>query len=1121
MRTSRLLLLPFLLLNICHAQQPVLKVGGKDSARVQLKNYTVNVKVVGNTAVTTMEMQFCNSAPRVLEGELTFPMPEGVSISRYAIDINGKMREAVPVEKEKGQVVFENIERRNVDPGLLEKTEGNNFRTRIYPIPANGCRRVLIAYEQELKMADRTALSYSLPLHFKNAIPVFKIDFKVFSSAIPEVGSACNTDMKFENQNEVWSSSVNKTNFKPDGNFNIIIPKLENAAETIMKQSGSTYYFLINTFPEVKKTDKAIPGNIGLVWDVSLSGLNRDHSKEFSLLDEYFKKKGNLQVSVSFLGYDFVKGNTYTINGGNWSELKKDLEKIVYDGATNLGNLKNIQPADEYLFFTDGLHTYGNFDYNLLPTKPVYPICASANANYNLLKFIAAKTGGAFINLNEQTPFAALSLLTQQQLQFLGIKPNNSINELYPAVATPVTGNLAVAGICSQPATTVTLLFGYGTTIVMEKSIEINAAKQQSSFIDIEKIWAQKKINNLEMLQEENKAAITSLGKKYGIVTANTSLIVLDDVADYVKYEIEPPAELKAEYTKLISDKKRETAKIDREAISKAVTNYGELKKWWEKEFNEPIKQKPQVTTASRNEAATRPSFISDSSIISANRIIQGKITNSDGLAIAGASITSGRFGTSTDANGNYYFSMNNSSSSLSINSVGYNSLSFNATGGRKYNIVLTPTSQPLTEVVITSAAGIRRTQRSVSSNVQKVDDEQVIGGTTHYMFSTTASDSAVYKMAVTSGVGAYSQGLSNSNGLNVNTTAVPITRIPPTPRSGSMSDSVRYRGELASDISNGRFDTIMNLVDFDDEIKTEERIPVRPYLKSLDSASTKDLYAKYLELRKENIADPVFYFDVAKRYFKNGEKTIGLKILSNVADLNFDDHELYKLLGYQLMALQEYEEAVNTFRKVLQWRPQEPQSYRDYGLALTAAGKFQHALDTLYLSLTKNFDAEISELYPGIEEITVTEINNLIALHGNNLNLAKIDRRIIKNLPVDVRVVLNWNFNDTDMDLWVTDPNGEKCFYSQKETEIGGHMSNDFTRGYGPEQFMLKKAIKGKYKVEVDYYGDTQQKLAGPTTVLAQVFTNYGRPNQTSKTIAIQMEPKDKGGVFIGEFEF
>lgn len=54
------------------------------------------------------------------------------------------MREAVPVNKNKGKQVFEAVEHRRVDPGLLEKVEGNNFRTRIYPILPNNERIVLI-----------------------------------------------------------------------------------------------------------------------------------------------------------------------------------------------------------------------------------------------------------------------------------------------------------------------------------------------------------------------------------------------------------------------------------------------------------------------------------------------------------------------------------------------------------------------------------------------------------------------------------------------------------------------------------------------------------------------------------------------------------------------------------------------------------------------------------------------------------------------------------------------------------------------------------------------------------------------------------------------------------------
>ena len=87
------------------AQSPQLNVKGKDSSLVRLNQLKVAVKIVGNIAYTTTEMHFYNGTNRQMEAELMFPLPEGVSVSRYEIDINGKTREAVPVDKNKGKQV--------------------------------------------------------------------------------------------------------------------------------------------------------------------------------------------------------------------------------------------------------------------------------------------------------------------------------------------------------------------------------------------------------------------------------------------------------------------------------------------------------------------------------------------------------------------------------------------------------------------------------------------------------------------------------------------------------------------------------------------------------------------------------------------------------------------------------------------------------------------------------------------------------------------------------------------------------------------------------------------------------------------------------------------------------
>ena len=114
---------------------------------IRMRSLSMVTEVTGGLARTTVDMTFHNPNGRQLEGELQFPLQPGQQVSGFALDIDGRMRPAVPVEKAKGRQVFEAIERRGVDPGLLEQTAGNQFKLRVYPLPANGERRVRISID--------------------------------------------------------------------------------------------------------------------------------------------------------------------------------------------------------------------------------------------------------------------------------------------------------------------------------------------------------------------------------------------------------------------------------------------------------------------------------------------------------------------------------------------------------------------------------------------------------------------------------------------------------------------------------------------------------------------------------------------------------------------------------------------------------------------------------------------------------------------------------------------------------------------------------------------------------------------------------------------------------------
>ncbi|MBP5284772.1 MAG: DUF2135 domain-containing protein [Kiritimatiellae bacterium] len=92
---------------------------------------------------------FTNPNPRVFEGELELPLPDGATVCGYSLEVNGTMVPGVVCEKEKARVAFENEKRKGVDPGIVENVKGNVWRTRIYPLEPGKPRRAKIVHVAE------------------------------------------------------------------------------------------------------------------------------------------------------------------------------------------------------------------------------------------------------------------------------------------------------------------------------------------------------------------------------------------------------------------------------------------------------------------------------------------------------------------------------------------------------------------------------------------------------------------------------------------------------------------------------------------------------------------------------------------------------------------------------------------------------------------------------------------------------------------------------------------------------------------------------------------------------------------------------------------------------------
>ena len=204
-------------------------------------------------------------------------------------------------------------------------------------------------------------------------------------------------------------------------------------------------------------------------------------------------------------------------------------------------------------------------------------------------------------------------------------------------------------------------------------------------------------------------------------------------------------------------------------------------------------------------------------------------------------------------------------------------------------------------------------------------------------------------------------------------------------------------------------------------------------------------------------------------------------------------------------------------FERVLSLRPEEPQSYRDLALVLGRVGNLSDAIDLLYQVVVRPWDR-----FQEIELIALSELNSLIprAMESGGIDLSTIDPRLIKLLDVDVRIILTWDADLTDMDLWVIEPSGEKAFYSNQRTTIGGNFSRDFTQGYGPEEYMVRRAMPGDYQILVNYYSSSALSLIGSVTLQVDVFTNFGRANEKRQSLTVRLTESSET-IEVGSIRF
>jgi len=128
-----------------------------------IKSIKIETKISSQVATTHVEQIFRNDTDATLEGTYFFPIPEQASITEFAIWDGDRRLVGEVRSREEARRIYDEIVRRQRDPGLLEYAAKNLFQASIFPIPPHSDKKLELTYSQILR-AESGTVAYRYPL---------------------------------------------------------------------------------------------------------------------------------------------------------------------------------------------------------------------------------------------------------------------------------------------------------------------------------------------------------------------------------------------------------------------------------------------------------------------------------------------------------------------------------------------------------------------------------------------------------------------------------------------------------------------------------------------------------------------------------------------------------------------------------------------------------------------------------------------------------------------------------------------------------------------------------------------------------------------------------------------
>jgi Ca-activated chloride channel family protein len=505
---------------------PTLTVETDDGQHaLELVAVRIETTIRGHLTRTECELTYRNDLDRVVEGDFSFPLPADAELTGLGLYFDGRLRQAVAVERERARVAYESTVHRRVDPALAEWSSGNRASLRVYPIPARGEKKVWLSYDQELVSG-----AFVLDLRWNQRLRSADIRIDADGRFVDE-GVAATRERPYRLQ--LANATLDRA----------ITVAADERSEALAARDADAdrWYFAMAPRVTTAKTAVASARELVVFWDTSGSAAQQNREAILAFLDRLAALQAN-GARITYIPFDVSVGNAiasveglHSIGATNYPALFARMRTLMAEAP----------PDTRFLLVTDGLTSLGNrrdivraaAELRALQ-RPLTVVQHSPQADTIFLTHLAAATNGWLLDLGRLTPVDAAEGAMRAPVQ----RFSTSGVELAGAARIAQHGERVPLAAESKLKPFILALRAGDAS----HALPIRELREPREVAMIRSAYARAKLRQL-LSDGASDAALVAHGRRFQQLTPRTSLLVLESWRDYQQWDVPMPADVRRE----------------------------------------------------------------------------------------------------------------------------------------------------------------------------------------------------------------------------------------------------------------------------------------------------------------------------------------------------------------------------------------------------------------------------------------------------------------------------------------------------------------------------------------------------------------------------------------------